>query len=605
MRLLHSKTLEFREFPNHKDVAYAILSHTWGADEVLFQELDGLNAKATPHAIKQKAGYQKIKACCTQAASDGFDYTWVDTCCIDKRSSAELSEAINSMYKWYRDSAVCYAYLEDVPNDTDPMPQMDNFRESRWFKRGWTLQELLAPTSLEFYGDCWICRGQQASLGTRRSLMTEISDITRIPIDVLQGLKLSIYSVAQKMSWAAGRQTTREEDRAYSLMGLFEVNMPLLYGEGDRAFIRLQEEIMKISADETIFAWEIPSIANAAGEISGMLALSPDLFTSSASFIEAEDLTMDKLRKIPFSITNIGLRLEARLLKLSDFDPSVEQIYTPKNLFGCTLYIAVLNCCLSPSRKLIGVLLCSPGKAEATKLESKIPFVRIGAGPCGGLKLLGGTSLLALQPSDYENAAIFAAISQPFEFLWRHSLGELMSTPNIWMDMVRRSDTSSTQKVKKPYSPEKLWLNCSPRGFCVVEASPKDALEIGGSSPFVIATYFTSIVRCAALRFEDEKDSFVMTCKFGALETGIKIVIYAPGQAISDFEPENSTSYTKRLLEKRLMVNDRGSCVLNSGRVASASIRRQKVGSWCGYGLDVTVSQKRTEQLPESNDMMD
>jgi hypothetical protein len=98
MRFLHSKTLEFREFPNHEVVVYAILSHTWGPDEVLFHELDGLNAGNTPQAIKQKSGYQKIQACCAQAASDGFEYAWVDTCCIDKRSSAELSEAINSMY---------------------------------------------------------------------------------------------------------------------------------------------------------------------------------------------------------------------------------------------------------------------------------------------------------------------------------------------------------------------------------------------------------------------------------------------------------------------------------------------------------------------------
>jgi len=153
MRLLHSRTLEFRDFPNHEGVPYAILSHTWAEDEVLFPDIDGYNATTMPQQVKEKIGFKKIEACCAQARRDKFDYVWIDTCCIDKRSSAELSEAINSMYRWYRDCTVCYAYLADVPNNASQEVQERKFRESRWFTRGWTLQELIGPLTLEFYGD--------------------------------------------------------------------------------------------------------------------------------------------------------------------------------------------------------------------------------------------------------------------------------------------------------------------------------------------------------------------------------------------------------------------------------------------------------------------
>ena len=185
MRLLHSTSLELREFQNYEGISYAILSHTWAEEEVLFQEIDGFNAASMPTQVKQKLGYKKIQACCAQAKRDGFDYVWIDTCCIDKRSSAELSEAINSMYRWYQDCTICYAYLADVPNNASPEIRNQKFRESRWFTRGWTLQELIGPLNLEFYGDQWYSKGQSASLGTKRSLQDQIYAITRIPQDGL------------------------------------------------------------------------------------------------------------------------------------------------------------------------------------------------------------------------------------------------------------------------------------------------------------------------------------------------------------------------------------------------------------------------------------
>ena len=171
-----------------------------------------------------------------------------DSCCINKESSAELSEAVNSMYNWYREAKTCYAYLRD----THRIDGIAGLKTSVWFGRGWTLQELVAPRRLSFYDQHW------QPMGTKRKMADEIAQQTKIDVQILKGeTKLREYNVAQKMTWAAGRQTTRIEDQAYCLMGLFDVNMPLLYGEGNKAFIRLQEEIIRKDDDHTIFAWEL------------------------------------------------------------------------------------------------------------------------------------------------------------------------------------------------------------------------------------------------------------------------------------------------------------------------------------------------------------
>ncbi|EXF77987.1 HET domain-containing protein [Colletotrichum fioriniae PJ7] len=243
-----STNLRLQEFFDDEVPQYIILSHTWGSDEVTFQDLD------RPDHTK-KRGYVKIDGICCLAARNGIKWVWVDTCCIDKTSSAELSEAINSMYRWYRDSQVCYAYLEDVQQADDPSSFDSQFSNSRWFTRGWTLQELLAPETVEFFDAAW------EKLGTRSSLAPKIEPITSIPADILKRYDVSsnigCAKIAMRMSWAARRQTTRVEDRAYSLLGIFGVNMPLLYGEGERAFERLQIEIMKQSSDDSILAWAL------------------------------------------------------------------------------------------------------------------------------------------------------------------------------------------------------------------------------------------------------------------------------------------------------------------------------------------------------------
>ncbi|KAI6042336.1 heterokaryon incompatibility protein-domain-containing protein [Pisolithus marmoratus] len=239
-----------------KTTKYAILSHRWGA-EVSYEEMTGLMKmeERKRDEVRERGGYHKIIKSCEQAMKDGYEWLWSDTCCIDKRSSAELSEAINSMYRWYRNAHVCYAYLHDVEESDFPTRPANKFSKSNgwpeWFARGWTLQELVAPKQLEFFNKDWLC------IGNKRRLAPILEDITRIPIEVLRdGLGgAKNLGVAQIMSWAADRKTTRVEDRAYSLLGLFDVSMPMLYGEGNKAFRRLQLEIIRTSSDHSIFAW--------------------------------------------------------------------------------------------------------------------------------------------------------------------------------------------------------------------------------------------------------------------------------------------------------------------------------------------------------------
>ena len=187
---------------------------------------------------------------CQVARDAGYRYIWIDSCCIDKTSSSELSQAINSMYAWYGASRVCYAYLADVPPGDDPEYEGSVFRESRWFTRGWTLQELIAPVDVVFLSADW------QTIGSKHYLGDVLEETTGIDQDaLLHATELDKFSVAQRFSWASKRTTERVEDQAYSLMGIFDINMPTLYGEGERALRRLQEEIVRRTPDQSIFAW--------------------------------------------------------------------------------------------------------------------------------------------------------------------------------------------------------------------------------------------------------------------------------------------------------------------------------------------------------------
>ncbi|KAI0332930.1 HET-domain-containing protein [Cubamyces sp. BRFM 1775] len=315
MRLLNTNTAHVVTFPNPDELPpYAILSHVWQQHEQSFQEVDALHDDPDPHSHLS----EKIRRFCQFAQREGFDWVWIDTCCIDKTSSAELSEAINSMYSWYSEAVICYVYLHDVSTRLDALAKFENhLTRSVWFTRAWTLQELVAPLSVAFLADNW------KLLGTKEQWASALERRTGIDRKVLTcATSLDDVSVARRMSWAAGRRATRPEDRAYSLMGLFGVHMTTIYGEGEtKAFRRLQEEILKQCApDQSIFAWGSFNLydvtilrllhnqssssaavmsgsgsANAEAQSRVLLAPSPDHFENARDIIS---LTQDEIKQI-------------------------------------------------------------------------------------------------------------------------------------------------------------------------------------------------------------------------------------------------------------------------------------------------------------------
>ncbi|KAH9918569.1 HET-domain-containing protein [Epithele typhae] len=254
MWLLHTATAHLRCFNSPEEVpgGYAILSHVWDSpdQEDTFQSVRNLAPATVPRDLLSA----KIRDFLVFAETDGHEWAWVDTCCIDKTSSAELTEAINSMFRYYALSSVCYAYLNDVAADTwdrlDTYKNRTGFQLSKWHSRGWTLQELLAPRTVVFFTCDW------TPIGTKYELAELLEGTTGIPIAVLRFERgISEMSVAARMSWASQRTTTRVEDETYCLFGLFGINMPTVYGEGRGAFYRFQEELMKRTADTSLFAW--------------------------------------------------------------------------------------------------------------------------------------------------------------------------------------------------------------------------------------------------------------------------------------------------------------------------------------------------------------
>ena len=298
MRLLNAHTLQFELVSDSElyleENQYAILSHRWGADrdEISFEDVLSSSSVELSH----KKAFDKIKGFCKVALSEKCRYGWVDTCCIHKKDSVELSEAINSMYRWYQGSKICIAYLEDVPQK--------QLTDSEWFDRGWTLQELIAPRAVFFFDQGW------NPIGTKNDLVLELSRKTKIPEEVLNNtIKPSACSVAQRMSWAANRRTTREEDRAYSLTGLFDVFMPMIYGEREKAFLRLQQQIIQQSKDESIFVWDMEFSGNTKA-YSGLFSPSPSAYANCSDIIQTSGSR-------GFSESNGELSIWSRVLPLS------------------------------------------------------------------------------------------------------------------------------------------------------------------------------------------------------------------------------------------------------------------------------------------------
>lgn len=300
MRLLNVNTMRLEDAdPDRGSTKYAILSHVWDKDEVLFADI--MDPAGLQRLSSQKAlGYQKLIGTCKLALSRGFNHVWVDTCCIDKSSSAELSEAINSMFKWYQLSTECIVYLNDV--DLTPDGRVHGFTESRWFSRGWTLQELLAPDNVLFFDRNW------QFIGERSQFAADIIAITGIGKKYLRrrdgrsvSAMLLLETAATRMSWAARRKTTRVEDMAYCLLGVFDINMPLLYGEGYKAFCRLQEEIIRVYADHSILAWR--GARTSRNDRWPYLAESPANFDTGAYESQHDTARLDA------AVTALGLRI--------------------------------------------------------------------------------------------------------------------------------------------------------------------------------------------------------------------------------------------------------------------------------------------------------
>ncbi|KAL7966585.1 heterokaryon incompatibility domain-containing protein [Trichoderma sp. SZMC 28014] len=292
MRLLCAKTQTLHEFVGDAIPPYAALSHTWETDEITFQDI------TNGHSYREsKKGWAKVIKCCQQAVEDALEFVWIDTCCIDKSNSNELQEAINSMFK-------CHPGLNAEPQEKQSALQ--DYMRARWFTRGWTLQELLAPPSVRFFDSTWL------EFGDKISLREQISEATGISQEVLVDSVIDIHramnstSIAQRMSWASRRTTTKEEDMAYCLLGIFDANMPLLYGEGPKAFQRLQEEIMKRLDDQSILAWGFSLKDNTLWSVSTALARSPRDFHNCGGIASRGAAAPGD----GFSISQRGLRLD-------------------------------------------------------------------------------------------------------------------------------------------------------------------------------------------------------------------------------------------------------------------------------------------------------
>ncbi|KAI5860675.1 HET-domain-containing protein [Durotheca rogersii] len=403
MRLINVRTFRIHRFQGRNVPPYAILSHTWTKDEVSLQDWHAGRGKP-------KQGFKKIRFVCEQARRDRLGWAWVDTCCIDQTSSAELSEAINSMYRWYRESHVCYAYLEDVMGSEDREPPLQhpsaqhpsgrfrarfqtefqtNFREryqaqfeaSRWFTRAWTLQELIAPRNVVFYD----CRWERIGNRSKGNIAKLISTITNIPLGVVQGTQSpSQYSVAQKMSWAAHRSSTRPEDVAYSLLGLFDINMPLLYGEGDKAFVRLQEEILRETDDHSLLCWTVPSSSPRAWTLEGIFAKSPDDFAGSS---DIRGHLFDS--GSPSAVTNRGLQTRLGLAERRYGDSS--HLYHDNA--ACSVYDAALNAGRYDSRNIcvsqVSIILVRTPQITSRHLQSINRYARLVTSELGLVQMEG------------------------------------------------------------------------------------------------------------------------------------------------------------------------------------------------------------------------
>ncbi|KAK7709376.1 hypothetical protein SLS64_006289 [Diaporthe eres] len=471
MRLINLDTLELESFTGYGKIpSYAILSHTWGPDEVTYADM----TTRSREELGQKAGYQKIVRFgqfvrdrdvpkpvgrvprCAEDRRVGRKnapamwpsayrptHIWVDTCCIDKSSSSELSEAINSMFAWYQEAVFCVAILEDYEhpggeNSSQFRPSEDAFLKCRWFTRGWTLQELLAPGRLFFVDKNWV------SLGPRFEVLDSVSAASGIDAMYLQNGSWQKANIAKRLSWAAKRETTRPEDLAYCLLGVFGVHMPLLYGEGGHsAFIRLQEEIIKEFDDHSIFAWGRRNHAKA-----GPWNESPNVvlgaFASHPSQFQGLDnvQTYSGDEEEPHSVTNKGIRIRLPIVKVEgNTTIAILRCHTSDPLGGF-MGIYIEPCPLKPGvycRSSSTPALACVSDNVAQSAETKLIFLLKKTTPAHEsietMESISSVSVTAVKDCDYD------IVSAAPEELWdtrygtlRLRRGRLSATALISMD---------------------------------------------------------------------------------------------------------------------------------------------------------------------------
>lgn len=342
MRLLNAQTHKLESYHDEQSVpgGYAILSHTWGSEdqEISFEDfkefrrgLGPTSSSSSPSSEDVQTarqtlpeskgpGWAKIDGSCDKAIEYGYSYVWIDTFCIDKSSTADLQEFHNSMFRWYENAGVCFVYLSDVSSPDGAEEEGSDFRKSKWFTRGWTLQELLAPSNLDFFDKSWRKIGVKSDLSATIHEVTGINSQYIIGVPMSNGLSvyqcLSRASVAERMSWAARRRTTRPEDQAYCLLGIFDIHIPMLYGEGLHAFQRLQEEIMKVTNDTSLFAWGLGRMWNSS-EGSSILAPAPEYFEQCS---DIEIMGLVDFKRPSFHLSQKGLVVDLPIVQDRKFD---------------------------------------------------------------------------------------------------------------------------------------------------------------------------------------------------------------------------------------------------------------------------------------------
>jgi len=481
MRLVDATTYELVSFADDDQVpSYAALSHTWAAspqDEVSFQDM------CTSDVARRtaKPGWAKIEGACAQARKHGCDHVWIDTCCIDKSSSAELQETINSMFRWYAGAALCLAFLSDVPGGGDQLDDEEDedededhdaaFGRARWFTRGWTLQELLAPMTVLFFNRDW------EVIGSKESLSKRVEAITGIPSRYLcsehsavagEGWaaergheRFSDASVAERMSWAARRQTTRREDMAYCLLGLFGVCLPMLYGEGDRAFARLQEEIMRETDDCTLLSWGYGQLWNDRSATTAQSILAP----SPAAFERCRGLVPSMLdggfARPRFSLGQRGLALSLPVRADGNYDkvvyailacgpsPSLLSSYSQGDLLVAIPLISVDACASAALWKEHGEYLryswCAPALVTPAFLSGAETRNIVIRRPSAAYERLRSFPIRVEAPRDYVLVGTYPPQpTYPIRGTRFENVGNRLLRPAN-NDMARRQNKASTQ----------------------------------------------------------------------------------------------------------------------------------------------------------------